>query len=407
VQAERIAGYVAAHASHGDKSQPELKKTLHSSQVLSRYQMERDARTRLISVLARQLERYRDLLPAWIEQRNAIACVVARMDEELTKRSEKINHLSIEQKQLEIYYTQKYDDLVRALANEQERALANSRAKKAELERSLETERQTIQIMKQQEEKNAQDRASLTNTLQQLNNMQTSINQSQTEMQEVQRQAEAQEMLHQARLQDMTRRAQMQAMATEATTQGMTSETKVNGIRTEVSTEDVARGVISQTTAQHGSSQAAQAFPPATTQYDFSQVAQAFPQAAAPHGFPAGGLSQLEIFIREKDQAGAEKRATQIQIMKAQEELNLQRANSARLEEFVKKVALGTDGGYLLDKDTKREAAALLAAAARMRDGRPKSPPRRQYPDPFFGRKCVACDEYDVRWPPGQPARSQ
>merc|ERR1719440_390704 len=77
------------------------KQTLHSNQLLSRYQMERDSRTRMISILARQLERNRDLLPVWAAQRSIVQTVVSRVEHQQQKRADDIKTLLAEREEIE------------------------------------------------------------------------------------------------------------------------------------------------------------------------------------------------------------------------------------------------------------------------------------------------------------------
>jgi len=312
------------------------KKTLHSNQLLSRYQMERDQKTRLISVLARQLERSRDMLPTWVEQQGVVRTVVSRVERQLSKRSGDIEHLLAEREQVEKFYTQKYDALVRCLSQEQERALASMQAKKRELEQSLKEEQETTQELLQQEKTNDELRATLDRTVSQLETVQN-------ETQQV-------EMLA------------MQADSYEASFQA----------------EDERRGALLK---------------------------------ASPELLHA--RARIEAQLTEKDQTVAERHAAEAEIRKAKSELERQRAHAAKMEDFVRKLMQGnTATGYLLDPASKREAAAILASAAKLQAARLQRPdtfPRRSQSDaslthsvqdPFYGRTCAACDEYDVRWPP-------
>lgn len=143
--------------------------------------MEKDARTRLISTLARQLERHRDVMPYWAEQQGALRVVVDRVDKELHKRSSDIAQLLLEREQIEKLYDEKYDGLVRCLSQEQEKATASAQAKKRELVRSIELEDKTTkelvaeeQTLEQLELTFDQTRAHLELVVQQLQDSQDS-----------------------------------------------------------------------------------------------------------------------------------------------------------------------------------------------------------------------------------------
>lgn len=166
----------------GSRVHTPRKKIVHSQQLLSRFISEKDARTRLISVLVRQLERYRDLLPVWVEQRNAIRCVIARLEKRLSQRINVIDDLMTEREQAEKYYSQKYDALVRGLAAEKERALAELQDQQAEMADALVKEEQNKQTLENAEKKNEALKSSLDVTVTQLSTVRTEMLQCQAKM---------------------------------------------------------------------------------------------------------------------------------------------------------------------------------------------------------------------------------
>merc|ERR1712203_1020 len=76
--------------------------------------------------------------------------------------------------------------------------------------------------------------------------------------------------------------------------------------------------------------------------------------------------SRQEDATRHKEQVRLQAQATLAEVMLAHEELNRQRAYSARLEDFVRRISAG-GGKYCLDPASKREASRLLAAASKLR----------------------------------------
>merc|ERR1712083_1229329 len=76
-------------------------------------------------------------------------------------------------------------------------------------------------------------------------------------------------------------------------------------------------------------------------------------------------MSRIEDTMRHREQVRLQTRATRAEVMLAQEELTKQRAYSAQLEDFVRRVSTG-GGRYCLDPASKREATRLLAAANRL-----------------------------------------
>lgn len=261
----------------GSRVQTPRKKIIHSQQLLSRYISEKDVRTRLISVLVRQVERYRDLLPAWAEQRNAIRCVIARLDKQLKQRSSVIDDLLSEREQAEKYYSQKYDALVRGLAAEKERALAEVQGQLGEMADALVKEEENKQTLEVAEKKNEALKTSLDQTVTQLSSVRTEMLQCQAKM-----------------------------------------GREANG--------------------------------------SFTQVPEL-----------NHALHRLEGLMKEKNHIYDETQETKQGILQVQQELNKQRAHSMQLEDFLRKVIAPSNSGYVTDNPTRREASALVSAAAKLR----------------------------------------
>jgi len=151
------------------------KRTLHSKQILSRFEMERDARTRLISVLARQLERHRDLLPIWHEQREIARSVVGRVESQVQKRTADVDRLLLERGNIEKFYHQKHEEMSRCLQEEQRKAKESMTTKRLELEGVLEQERQTTESLLSRERRNEELRRTLDVTVEKLESVQSEI----------------------------------------------------------------------------------------------------------------------------------------------------------------------------------------------------------------------------------------
>lgn len=325
------------------------KKTIHSNQLLSRFQSERDARTRLISVLARQSERHRELLPVWIEQWNALRVVVARAEHDLQKRSSVVDQLAMEREDSERSHGLQYDALVRGLAREQEKALSSAQAKKQEYEKALEAERLTTEVLRDEERKNEALRTTLDRTMAKLNSVRSEMAQ------------------HQAKFQNGATSGVLQAQSPE-----LMQATKMAQCNAKVQNGTTSGGV----------------------------------QVQAPELMQA--ISRVEVLVKEKELVSAETVETKALISQAQDELNQQRDHAMKLEEFVKKVATA-GSGYRLDVATRKEAAEILASAARIhgiaasgneaRNPRSKSPTLRPR-SPFAGRRCAAYE--NPGWQTGQ-----
>lgn len=85
--------------------------------------------------------------------------------------------------------------------------------------------------------------------------------------------------------------------------------------------------------------------------------------------------------------------ALQAHIASAEKALSCERSRSAKLEAFISQVA-ASDGDFMVDARLRREAGALISAAARVRaEQGASSRGRLRSKSPFKGRVCAACDE--------------
>jgi len=148
---------------------------LHSGQLVSRHEPDRVLNPRLISILGRQLERYREMVPVWVAQRQAIRCVVARKQHALQEKVREVEDLLEAKSQAERSYQQKYETMLNGLRLENERAEARSLATKQELERCLEEEREMTQVLQDEEAKSHRLRETLNKTTLQLRGVQKNI----------------------------------------------------------------------------------------------------------------------------------------------------------------------------------------------------------------------------------------
>merc|ERR1712032_1772006 len=193
-------------------------------------------------------------------------------------REAEVKQLLAVRERAEKEYTQKYDALVRGLSEEQDKALLRAQEKRRELERSLEEERKTTQVLAEEEAKNLRLRTTLDQTVAQLNEVTSNMQQCEIQVQE------------------------------------WNSGRQPDSVSPEL-----------QVTA-----------------------------------------SRMEDTMRHREQIALQTRATRAEVMLAYEELNRQRAYSAKLEDFVRRISAG-GGKYCLDPGSKREANRLLAAANRLR----------------------------------------
>merc|ERR1712039_81142 len=97
-------------------------------------------------------------------------------------------------------------------------------------------------------------------------------------------------------------------------------------------------------------------------------------------------VSRMEDTMRHREQIALQTRATRAEVMLAHEELNRQRAYSAKLEDFVRRISAG-GGKYCLDAASKREANRLLSAANRLRSAATCMDTYGDYQGSFLGLK--------------------
>lgn len=122
-----------------------------------------------MSALARQLERFREQAPLWGEQAKAVRISVDKKDTDALDCGKEVEKLKDERVLIERAYADKVETLKVHLTREREKAKQASEQRNAELQRSLELEKETVQILSEEETKNRALRVTLERTVQQLN----------------------------------------------------------------------------------------------------------------------------------------------------------------------------------------------------------------------------------------------
>merc|ERR1719375_1201238 len=338
------------------------KQTLHSQQLLSRYQLERDQRTRLISILARQLERARDMMPTWVEQRSAIRVVVARAEERVDKNRNESDRLLEERKQLDSFYLQKRDAVIQCLSREQEKAVANVQAKKRELAQSIDMEHETTKELMMEEKKNDELRAMLDQTVFQLENVQS-------EMSKFEAQVEFLDSLSTAS-QNFGRATSTQSGVGSISTQPWLKASAASGAPEPYATGSSASGLKGIQQYSSGALGAANGGEVSGTLYSGGVTFQGkiLPDGVAlPETSMMQDRARMEAHLREKEQFTAERDSTKAEIQKANAQLEQQRAQSLKMEDFVRRLlqTATASAGYL-DASAKKEASAILACASKL-----------------------------------------
>eukprot|EP00927_Polykrikos_kofoidii_P043548 TRINITY_DN37620_c0_g1_i1.p1 TRINITY_DN37620_c0_g1~~TRINITY_DN37620_c0_g1_i1.p1 ORF type:complete len:942 (+),score=130.99 TRINITY_DN37620_c0_g1_i1:108-2933(+) len=166
------SGDVAANLGDGGRHSPQ-RRVVYSQQLLSRHQREKDACSRLLSTFARQLERYRDILPVLVEQRDVVQIVVARSEKVLLTKGFELERAQAERQRVDRDYAAKMEALAKCMKVEHEKVRSSAEKRQRDLGRSLQLEQETTQVLKDEEEKNKALRSSLDQTMKQLHAMQT------------------------------------------------------------------------------------------------------------------------------------------------------------------------------------------------------------------------------------------
>lgn len=251
---------------------------IQGRQFFSRFEKLGECAPRLMCALARQLERYRECSYAWQAQQEAVDVILHEQSQCVSVANKEVDRLVVEREQLDKTYAQKYDALVKGLHREQEKARDSAIAKRKELERSLELERETTQILGEEEAKNRALRCTLDRTVDQLNIVKS-------EMLQCQAAAEARGL-------EFTAGTQPRLQMTRQT---------------------------------------------------------------------------IERSLQEKEQLRHEAQVTEGEVAIMQAELRRQRAYTARLADFLRRLTSAPQARYLLDAALRRDAQKLLVADDRRR----------------------------------------
>lgn len=150
------------------QASPQRCAVLHSGQLISRHVTEREAKHKILSVLARQLERFRECIPAWGAQRRAVIRVVARKERELRERAEEVEREKEDIERLVSSNAKQYSDLAKALEAQEQDNIGRRSRTSAALERALQAENDAKRVLADEEERYRQLRETLDRTVKQL-----------------------------------------------------------------------------------------------------------------------------------------------------------------------------------------------------------------------------------------------
>lgn len=141
---------------------------IHALQLISRHARISEVLPRLNCALVRQLERQREISDTVLEQHKALVGALANKENTCRDKADEVDNLRLEMQHADEAYKQRQEALVRGLQKEQDKVYESQQAKRQELERSLELERETTQILGEEEAKNRALRCTLDRTVTQL-----------------------------------------------------------------------------------------------------------------------------------------------------------------------------------------------------------------------------------------------
>jgi len=148
---------------------------VRTKQLISRHVSEREARPRMISTLTRQLERFREFIPAFAAQRRAVKELLEMKQQMLSEKIEEVERTHAHKLMLERVHEQQYDLLVHGLERQIQDAKTTSEERRWQLERSFQEEADLARVQAGHEEQNRAIRAALDKTLQQMESVQQAI----------------------------------------------------------------------------------------------------------------------------------------------------------------------------------------------------------------------------------------
>lgn len=149
--------------------------SVQTSQLISRHVSEREARPRLLSVLARQLERFREHIPAFAAQRNAVKALLAAKQRALVEKTQEVEHCREQKLALERAYAQQYQLLVHGLQRQIQEAKAESEDRRRQLEASLHAESDLARKITGQKGQTEALRSAVDKTISQIEKVQQAV----------------------------------------------------------------------------------------------------------------------------------------------------------------------------------------------------------------------------------------
>lgn len=148
---------------------------VQTSQLISRHTSENQARPRILSVLARQLERFREQIPAFAAQRNAVHAYLSAKQRAVAEKVKEVERCQEQKLLVERSHVQQYELLVHGLQRQAEESSLAAEDMRRQLGASFQEESDLSRQIAGQEEQNKGLRAALDKTLSQMEGVQQSV----------------------------------------------------------------------------------------------------------------------------------------------------------------------------------------------------------------------------------------
>eukprot|EP00397_Hematodinium_sp_SG-2012_P016484 GEMP01016821.1.p1 GENE.GEMP01016821.1~~GEMP01016821.1.p1 ORF type:complete len:779 (+),score=168.52 GEMP01016821.1:153-2489(+) len=167
---ERVPGRHRTISHWGANQNAEAVSThVFCSQIISRFNTERQNRSQMLSVMARQLERYRDVQCAWEEQRKGVLAFSQQLEQRMAKSQLEQENVLAEKNQENSALKHRLGAMYQGMTRELEKSETAHQQVECHLRECEQREREQISMIHHLETRNASLRDALDKTLEQLN----------------------------------------------------------------------------------------------------------------------------------------------------------------------------------------------------------------------------------------------
>lgn len=151
---------------------------IRCDQLISRHLPEREARSRMISVLARQLERLRDHIPAFAQQWQTVEAFISLCQQRVADKAKEVEAQEEEIRVLQKLHARQYDLLDQGLQRQVEEAKSAWKARRRHVEACKQEEYELHSKVVSQEQRTKALKTTLEKTWRQMEDMQQSVSRS-------------------------------------------------------------------------------------------------------------------------------------------------------------------------------------------------------------------------------------